>query len=41
MVVIIIAMGGFYAIPNLFGEDHAVQVVATRGAEVTRRLSRS
>ncbi|NKF51045.1 protein translocase subunit SecD [Shewanella sp. WXL01] len=35
MVVLIIAVGGFYAIPNLFGEDHAVQVVATRGVEVT------
>ncbi|GGP53313.1 protein translocase subunit SecD [Shewanella algicola] len=34
MVVLIIAIGGFYAIPNLFGEDHAVQIVATRGAEV-------
>lgn len=35
MVMIIIAVGSFYAIPNLFGEDHAVQVVANRGAEVT------
>ncbi|WP_372873378.1 protein translocase subunit SecD [Shewanella sp.] len=35
MVVLVIAIGGFYAVPNLFGEDHAVQVVATRGAEVT------
>jgi len=35
MVIIIIAIGAFYATPNLFGEDHAVQVVATRGAEVT------
>ncbi|MBT1446299.1 protein translocase subunit SecD [Shewanella sp. JM162201] len=35
MVVLVIAIGGFYALPNLFGEDHAVQVVATRGAEVT------
>ncbi|QSX39598.1 protein translocase subunit SecD [Shewanella cyperi] len=35
MVVLIIAVGFFYAIPNLFGEDYAVQVVATRGAEVT------
>ncbi|QYJ84794.1 protein translocase subunit SecD [Shewanella mesophila] len=34
MVIIIIAVGAFYAIPNLFGEDHAVQIVATRGAEV-------
>ncbi|CAM4398246.1 protein translocase subunit SecD [Shewanella livingstonensis] len=35
MVMLIIAIGSFYAIPNLFGEDHAVQIVATRGAEVT------
>ncbi|NMH66018.1 protein translocase subunit SecD [Shewanella salipaludis] len=35
MVMLIIAVGCFYAVPNLFGEDHAVQVVATRGAEVT------
>ncbi|MFT5235679.1 MAG: preprotein translocase subunit SecD [Shewanella sp.] len=35
MVMIIIAVGFFYAIPNLFPEDYAVQVVATRGAEVT------
>lgn len=35
MVMIIIAVGSFYAIPNLFGEDHAVQIVANRGAEVT------
>ncbi len=35
MVMIIVAVGAFYATPNLFGEDHAVQVVATRGAEVT------
>lgn len=35
MVMLIIAIGCFYAVPNLFGEDHAVQVVATRGAEVT------
>ncbi|MDO6619531.1 MULTISPECIES: protein translocase subunit SecD [unclassified Shewanella] len=35
MVMLVIAIGAFYATPNLFGEDHAVQVVATRGAEVT------
>lgn len=35
MVVLIIAVGFFYALPNLFGEDHAVQVVGTRGAAVT------
>ncbi|MFQ6370402.1 protein translocase subunit SecD [Shewanella sp. YIC-542] len=35
MVIIIIAIGAFYAVPNLFGEDHAVQVVGTRGSAVT------
>ncbi len=35
MVIFIIAVGFFYALPNLFGEDHAVQVVGTRGVEVT------
>ena len=35
MVVLVIAIGLFYALPNIFGEDHAVQVVATRGAKVT------
>ncbi|MBE7216348.1 protein translocase subunit SecD [Shewanella benthica] len=35
MVACIIFVGFFYAIPNLFGEDYAVQVVGTRGAEVT------
>ncbi|WP_339086490.1 protein translocase subunit SecD [Shewanella chilikensis] len=35
MVIIIISIGAFYAVPNLFGEDHAVQVVGTRGADVT------
>ena len=35
MVMIIIGVGFFYAIPNLFGEDYAVQIVATRGTEVT------
>lgn len=35
LVIIIIAVGAFYAVPNLFGEDHAVQVVGTRGTAVT------
>ncbi|MCH1919814.1 protein translocase subunit SecD [Shewanella sp. A3A] len=35
MVIVIIAVGAFYALPNLFGEDHAVQVVGTRGVAVT------
>ncbi|MBM7072546.1 protein translocase subunit SecD [Shewanella sp. 202IG2-18] len=35
MVVLFAAIGLFYAMPNLYGEDPAVQVVATRGAKVT------
>lgn len=35
LVILLITIGSFYAIPNLFGEDYAVQVVATRGVEVT------
>ncbi|WP_417761078.1 protein translocase subunit SecD [Shewanella sp.] len=35
MVIIVLAIGAFYALPNLFGEDHAVQVVGTRGVAVT------
>ncbi|MCH1924714.1 protein translocase subunit SecD [Shewanella sp. C32] len=35
MVIVILAVGAFYALPNLFGEDHAVQVVGTRGVAVT------
>ncbi|MGB0895095.1 MAG: protein translocase subunit SecD, partial [Parashewanella sp.] len=35
MVVLVLAIGGLYALPNIFGEDPSVQVVATRGAKVT------
>ena len=34
MVMIIIALGALYALPNLYGEDPAVQISAKRGAEV-------
>ncbi len=38
MIFLIIAVGFFYALPNLFGEDHAVQVVGTRGVAATPAL---
>lgn len=53
MVIVVIAIGFLYAAPNLYGEDPALQVSASRGAEVkletldqvkkpsTRRRSRS
>ena len=34
MVVVVIAIGFLYAAPNLYGEDPALQVSASRGAEV-------
>lgn len=40
MVIIVLAIGAFYALPNLFGEDHAVQVVGTRGKAVTATTQR-
>lgn len=35
MVVFIIAIGALYALPNVFGEDPALQISAGRNAEVT------
>lgn len=37
-VVLIIALGLLYALPNLYGEDHAVQVKARRDAPVDAAL---
>lgn len=34
MVIVLIAIGFLYAMPNLYGEDPAVQVSGTRGAQV-------
>ncbi len=34
MVILLIAIGFLYAMPNLYGEDPAVQVSGTRGAQV-------
>ena len=38
MVMLILAFGLLYAAPNLYGEDHAVQIKARRDAEVTVAL---
>ncbi|GLS82936.1 protein translocase subunit SecD [Paraferrimonas haliotis] len=35
MVMLIIAIGALYALPNLFGEDNAVQIQGTRGYTVS------
>jgi preprotein translocase subunit SecD len=42
MILVVVALGVLYALPNLYGEDPAVQVTSTRGfelsAEVTNRI---
>lgn len=35
MVIFIIAIGALYALPNLYGEDPAIQISATRSGEIT------
>ncbi|RKF15543.1 protein translocase subunit SecD [Alginatibacterium sediminis] len=35
MVILVIVIGFLYALPNLYGEDPAVQISGTRGSEVT------
>ena len=34
MVVLIILIGAFYALPNLYGEDPALQISGARGLDV-------
>ncbi len=34
LIVIVIAVGALYALPNLYGEDPALQISSTRGADV-------
>ena len=38
MVIFIVAIGSLYALPNLYGEDHAVQISGLRNAEVNEAL---
>ncbi len=38
MVIAIVALGALYASPNLYGEDHAVQISAGRNAEINQAL---
>lgn len=35
LVVIVVAVGALYALPNLYGEDPALQISSTRGADIT------
>ena len=35
MVILVVAIGALYALPNIFGEDPAVQISGTRGQQAT------
>ncbi len=35
LVVVVVAIGALYALPNLYGEDPALQISSTRGADIT------
>lgn len=35
VILLVVLVGMLYALPNIYGEDHAVQISATRGGEVT------
>ncbi|RTE85568.1 MULTISPECIES: protein translocase subunit SecD [Gammaproteobacteria] len=34
VILLVVLVGTLYALPNLYGEDHAIQISATRGGEV-------
>ncbi|NIR28637.1 MAG: protein translocase subunit SecD [Gammaproteobacteria bacterium] len=34
VIAVVLLTGSFYALPNVFGEDPAIQISATRGAEI-------
>lgn len=35
LIVIVVAVGALYALPNLYGEDPALQISSTRGADIS------
>ena len=38
LIVVILLVGGLYALPNLFGEDPALQITSSRGFEIPAEL---
>ncbi len=39
LILLVVALGALYALPNLYGEDPAVQVTSTRGFELSAQLT--
>ncbi len=35
LIVVVVAVGALYALPNIYGEDPALQISSTRGADIT------
>lgn len=38
LVLIVVGASALYALPNIYGEDHAIQISAGRNAEVTEQM---
>jgi preprotein translocase subunit SecD len=38
LIIVILLVGGLYALPNLFGEDPAVQITSSRGFQIPQEL---
>ena len=38
LILAVLLVGGFFALPNIFGEDPAIQISANRGAQVDQAL---
>ena len=38
LILVILLVGGLYALPNLFGEDPAVQITSSRGFPIPQEL---
>ena len=38
LIVVVLLVGGLYALPNLFGEDPAIQITSSRGFQIPQEL---
>jgi len=38
LVLLIVGASALYALPNIYGEDHAIQISAGRNAQVTQAM---
>ena len=38
LVLLVVSASALYALPNIYGEDHAIQISAGRNAQVTENM---